>query len=195
SDTDRGAAFSYDDGGVRQWVGRDRRAATASRVRHTQRARVPDRGRSVHRLGDAEGEGLSSRSSADFWSARLAHLAALGHLDGIELAEANALWRSSKTTQEIQARLDQAEDDRKQAMVLFELSRLATLGTDVQSDLDGAAMMLAGALGHDAVGIWALSEHKLRLRAGTGYDTGTSEAPVDEADTVLATVLREKRAA
>jgi len=122
-------------------------------------------------------------------------LTRLAELAGIELAEANALWRSSKTTQEIQARLDQAEDDRKQAMVLFELSRLATLGTDVQSDLDGAAMMLAGALGHDAVGIWALSEHKLRLRAATGYDTGTSEAPVDEADTVLATVLREKRAA
>ena len=122
-------------------------------------------------------------------------LARLAELAGIELAEANALWRSSKTTQEIEARLHQAEDDRKQAMVLFELSRLATLGTDVESDLDGAAMMLAGALGHDAVGIWALSEHKLRRRAATGYDTLMSEAPVDEADTVLATVLREKRAA
>jgi len=122
-------------------------------------------------------------------------LTRLAELAGIELAEANALWRSSKTTQEIQARLDQAEDDRKQAMVLFELSRLATLGTDVQSDLEGAAMMLAGALGHDAVGIWALAEHRLRLRAGTGYDNGTSEVPVDESDTVLATVLREKRAA
>ena len=122
-------------------------------------------------------------------------LARLAELAGIELAEANALWRSSKTTQEIEARLHQAEDDRKQAMVLFELSRLATLGTDVESDLDGAAMMLAGALGHDAVGIWALSEHKLRRRAATGYDKGTSEALVDEADTVLATVLREKRAA
>ncbi len=122
-------------------------------------------------------------------------LTRLAELAGIELAEANALWRSSKTTQEIEARLHQAEDDRKQAMVLFELSRLATLGTDVESDLDGAAMMLAGALGHDAVGIWALSEHKLRRRAATGYDKGTSEAPVDEADTVLATVLREKRAA
>ncbi len=94
-------------------------------------------------------------------------LARLAELAGIELAEANALWRSSKTTQEIEARLHQAEDDRKQAMVLFELSRLA----------------------------WALAEHKLRLRAATGYDKGTSEAPVDEADTVLATVLREKRAA
>lgn len=122
-------------------------------------------------------------------------LTRLAELAGIELAEANAAWRTNKQTQEIEARLRQAEDDRKQAMVLFELSRLATLGTDVQSDLDAAAMMLAGALGHDAVGIWALSEHRLRLRAATGYDKGTSEVPVDESDTVLATVLREKRAA
>ncbi len=121
-------------------------------------------------------------------------LTRLAELAGIELAEANALYRTSKQTQEIEARLRQAEDDRKQAMVLFELSRLATLGTDVQSDLDGAAMMLAGALDHDAVGIWALSEHRLRLRAGTGYDKATLEVPVDESDTALATVLREKRA-
>ncbi len=125
----------------------------------------------------------------------LPRLTRLAELAGIELAEANALWRTSKQTQEIEARLRQAEDDRKQAMVLYELSRLATLGTDIQSDLDGAAMMLAGALGHDAVGIWALAEHRLRLRAAIGYDKGTSEVPVDESDTVLATVLREKRAA
>ncbi len=122
-------------------------------------------------------------------------LTRLAELAGIELAAANAVWRTSKQTQEIEARLRQAEDDRKQAMVLFELSRLATLGTDVQSDLYAAAMMLAGALDNDAVGIWALAEHKLRLRAATGYDKGTVEVPVDESDTVLATVLREKRAA
>ena len=122
-------------------------------------------------------------------------LTRLAELAGIELADANALWRTSKQTQEIEGRLRQAEDDRKQAMVLFELSRLATLGTDVQSDLDGAAMMLAGALDNDAIGIWALAEHKLRLRASTGYEKRMQEVPVDESDTVLATVLREKRAA
>jgi signal transduction histidine kinase len=122
-------------------------------------------------------------------------LTRLAELAGIELAEANALWRTSRQTQEIEARLRQAEDDRKQAMVLFELSRLATLGNEVQSDLDAAAMMLAGALDNDAVGIWGLAEHRLRLRAGTGYAKGTVEVPVDESDTVLATVLREKRAA
>jgi signal transduction histidine kinase len=121
-------------------------------------------------------------------------LTRLAELAGIELAEANAHWRTNKATQEIEGRLRQAEDDRKQAMVLFELSRLATLGTDVQSDLDGAAMMLAGALGHDAVGIWALSEHRLRLRAATGYEKPAEDVQVDESDTVLASVLRERRA-
>jgi signal transduction histidine kinase len=119
----------------------------------------------------------------------------LADLAGIELNDANALYRTSKQTQEIEARLRQAEEDRRQAMVLFELSRLATLGTDVQSDLDGAAMMLAGTGGHDAVGIWAVAEHRLRLRAAMGYPKSTSEVPVDESDTILASVLREKRAA
>jgi signal transduction histidine kinase len=122
-------------------------------------------------------------------------LTRLAELAGIELADANALWHTNRQTQEIEGRLRQAEDDRKQAMVLFELSRLATLGTEVQSDLESAAMMLGGALDHEAVGIWALSENRLRLRAGTGYAKGTLEVPVDESDTVLATVLREKRAA
>jgi len=40
---------------------------------------------------------------------------------GIELNDANALYRTSKQTQEIELRLRQAEEDRKQAMVLFEL--------------------------------------------------------------------------
>ncbi|MEP6695040.1 MAG: GAF domain-containing sensor histidine kinase [Chloroflexota bacterium] len=122
-------------------------------------------------------------------------LTRLGELAGIELAEANALYRSSKQTQEIESRLVQAEEDRKQAMVLFELSRLATLGTDVEGDLEGAAMMLAGALGHDAVGIWALSGHTLKLRASMGYEKAGTDVPVDESDTALATVLREKRVA
>ena len=122
-------------------------------------------------------------------------LTRLAELAGIELAEANALWRTSKQSLETEARLRQAEDDRKQAMVLFELSRLATLGTDAPSDLESAAMMLAGALGHDAVGIWAHAEHRLRLRAETGYNEPDLDVAVDESDTLLATALREKRAA
>lgn len=92
--------------------------------------------------------------------------------------------------------LQRAEDDRQQAIVLYELSRFATLGTDPQNDIAGAAAMLAGTLRHDAVSIWQLENDRLRLRAVTGHDAelGT-EIQTDESDTTLATVLREKKSA
>ena len=62
------------------------------------------------------------------------------------------------------------EEDRKQALVLYELSRLATMGNDPQEDLDTAASMIGGMLGNDVVGVWALETNGgLRLRAAHGY--------------------------
>lgn len=62
------------------------------------------------------------------------------------------------------------EDDRRQALVLYELSRLATLGNDPQTDLETAVAMLGDTLGHDVVGLWTLDPGGgLRLRAGRGY--------------------------
>jgi signal transduction histidine kinase len=62
------------------------------------------------------------------------------------------------------------EDDRKQALVLYELSRLATMGNDPQQDLETAAEMIAAMLSNDVVGVWALeADGGLRLRAGHGY--------------------------
>src|SRR5438876_2079016 len=90
-----------------------------------------------------------------------------------------------------------AEEDRRQALVLYELSRFATLGIDPQSDLESAVAMLADNLRHDAVGVWAAEEHHLHLRASTGYgdvlpaDISTTSG----SDTVLAQVLRERRTA
>jgi signal transduction histidine kinase len=62
------------------------------------------------------------------------------------------------------------EDDRTQALVLYELSRLATMGNDPQQDLDTATDMIAAMLNNDVVGVWALeADGGLRLRAGHGY--------------------------
>ncbi|HEY8807607.1 MAG TPA: GAF domain-containing sensor histidine kinase [Candidatus Limnocylindria bacterium] len=61
------------------------------------------------------------------------------------------------------------EDDRKQALVLYELSRLATMGNDPQQDLETAADMISGMLNNDVVGVWALEPAGLRLRAAHGY--------------------------
>src|SRR5256714_11072269 len=89
-----------------------------------------------------------------------------------------------------------AEEDRRQALVLYELSRFATLGTDPSIDLDSAVAMLADNLRHDAVGVWAAEEHHLHLRASTGYgDVLPSDISTSGSDTVLAQVLRERRSA
>src|SRR5207253_2550580 len=89
-----------------------------------------------------------------------------------------------------------AEEDRRQALVLYELSRFATLGTDPQSDLESAVAMLADNLRHDAVGVWAAEEHQLHLRASSSYgDVLPSDISTSGSDTVLAQVLRERRTA
>jgi len=89
-----------------------------------------------------------------------------------------------------------AEEDRRQALVLYELSRFATLGNDPHNDLESAVAMLADNLRHDAVGVWAAEEHHLHLRAATGYgDIIPSDISTSGTDTVLAQVLRERRTA
>jgi signal transduction histidine kinase len=89
-----------------------------------------------------------------------------------------------------------AEEDRRQALVLYELSRFATLGNDPHNDLESAVAMLADNLRHDAVGVWAAEEHDLHLRAATGYgDLIPSDISISGTDTVLAQVLRERRTA
>jgi signal transduction histidine kinase len=88
------------------------------------------------------------------------------------------------------------EEDRRQALVLYELSRFATLGNDPHNDLESAVAMLADNLRHDAVGVWAAEEHHLHLRAATGYgDLIPSDISTSGTDTVLAQVLRERRSA
>ena len=89
-----------------------------------------------------------------------------------------------------------AEEDRRQALVLYELSRFATLGIDPHIDLESAVAMLADNLRHDAVGVWAAEEHHLHLRAATGYgDITPADISTSGTDTVLAQVLRERRTA
>src|SRR5207244_3597084 len=196
----------------------------------------------------------------------LSGLSRVGDLIGLELAEANALWRAQRQQQDAEAKLkasrdlqaiirkepdpsgsgartaplgcnrrtlgvinvkhrasqerygqvqvdsltqaaseiaaayltagefQRAEEDRRQALVLYELSRFATLGNDPHNDLESAVAMLADNLRHDAVGVWAAEEHHLHLRAATGYgDVIPSDISTSGADTVLAQVLRERR--
>ena len=91
---------------------------------------------------------------------------------------------------------NRAKEDRRHALALYELSRFATLGTEAASDLESAVAMLADNLRHDAVGVWAAEEHRLKLRASVGYgEVAPPEISTTGADTILAQVLRERRTA
>ena len=64
-----------------------------------------------------------------------------------------------------------AEEDRKQAIALYELSRLGGVDADPQQELETAVAMLADVMHHDVVGLWVLLENgTAERRAGRGYD-------------------------
>jgi len=64
-----------------------------------------------------------------------------------------------------------AEEDRKQAIALYELSRLGTMDVEPQQELETAVAMLADVMHHDVVGLWVLTEDgSAERRAFRGYD-------------------------
>lgn len=70
-----------------------------------------------------------------------------------------------------------AEEDRTQAIALYELSRLGTLGADPQQELDTAAAMLADVMHHDVVGLWVCRpDGAVERRASRGYDPAAPTA-------------------
>src|SRR5438094_3120075 len=116
-----------------------------------------------------------------------------GQMQVDSLTQAAAEIASALVTAE---EFQRAEEDRRQALVLYELSRFATLGIDPHNDLESAVAMLADNLRHDAVGVWAAEEHHLHLRAATGYgDITPADISTSGTDTGLAQVLREPRTA
>ena len=64
-----------------------------------------------------------------------------------------------------------AEEDRKQAIALYELSRLGSVGAEPLQELDTAVAMLADVMHHDVVGLWVLTPDGVaERRASRGYD-------------------------
>ena len=69
---------------------------------------------------------------------------------------------------ELARRLDRRRDDadRRQALALYELGRLAIFGDDIEATLHAAVTVLANTVDHDVAHIWiSLSDGSLELRA------------------------------
>ncbi|HYK98427.1 MAG TPA: GAF domain-containing protein [Candidatus Acidoferrales bacterium] len=76
--------------------------------------------------------------------------------------------------EEAAARIDvttRLENDRREAVAMYDLARLAGMGADPDADLQGAVGLIADAFAHDSVAIWTvnLDRSKLILRAAQGH--------------------------
>lgn len=91
--------------------------------------------------------------------------------------------------------LRRLETDRQQALGLFDLARLAGIGSDPQGDLEAAASLVAHAFRHDVVGIWTPNgdPRRLRLRAAFGYGEVLPGDVHLDGDQFAATVVGESR--
>jgi signal transduction histidine kinase len=98
-----------------------------------------------------------TRSSAQFDAADLDALSSIGVDIAATLSFVGAVAR--------------AEEDRKQAIALYELSRLGTMDVEPQQELETAVAMLADVMHHDVVGLWVLTaDGSAERRAFRGYD-------------------------
>jgi signal transduction histidine kinase len=106
--------------------------------------------------------------------------AAGAHFDAADLDALSAIGSDIAATLSFVTSVTRAEEDRKQAIALYELSRLGTLD-DPQQELETAVAMLADVMHHDVVGLWTLDEHGVaHRRAARGYDEGGALAiPAD----------------
>lgn len=94
-----------------------------------------------------------------------------------------------------QSTVRRLESDRRQAVALFDLARLAGNSSDAQVDLRAALSVIAVAFRHDVVGVWTPSAdpRQLQLRAEHGYgEVLPGRVDLDD-DALVATVVAEGR--
>jgi putative methionine-R-sulfoxide reductase with GAF domain len=93
------------------------------------------------------------------------------------------------------AMIQRLETDRGQALALFDLARLAGIGSDPQGDLDAASSLVAHAFRHEVVGIWTPNgdPRRLHLRAAFGYGEVLPGDVYLDGDEFAASVVGETR--
>ena len=91
--------------------------------------------------------------------------------------------------------VSRSEDDRKQAIALYELSRLGAADADPEQELETAVAMLADVMHHDVVGLWICDpDGQARRRASRGYGPdAATEIAAEAFDGAFAQALSGER--
>lgn len=133
---------------------------------------------------------LSERHT--FGEVHATRVASAADMLAVELATSNALFHAERAERALEKRLAQAEADRAQALLLYELGRLDPGGDRA---LDLAAAMLADAGQHAVVGIWACGPTaRLELRGARGYPPGERLQVLGDAEAGPAAAIRSRAA-
>ena len=116
--------------------------------------------------------------------------------DATDLDALTAIGADIAATLSFVEAVSRAEEDRKQAIALYELSRLGTLGAEPQQELETAVAMLADVMHHDVVGLWILDDQGCpHRRVSRGYDDAAATLiTADANDEALAKALGGERA-
>ena len=105
------------------------------------------------------------------------HRGSAERYDTVDLDALCAIGVDIAATLSFVGAVTRAEEDRKQAIALYELSRLGSLGAEPLQELDTAVAMLADVMHHHVVGLWVLTPDGVaERRASRGYDPATPGA-------------------
>lgn len=87
------------------------------------------------------------------------------------------------------------ESDRREALAMYDLARLAGIGADPEADLNGAIRLIAEAFGHDSVAVWTDDgAGRLTHRSAIGYGEVLPGDISPGTDEVVAAVLATRHA-
>jgi signal transduction histidine kinase len=91
--------------------------------------------------------------------------------------------------------VSRSEDDRTQAIALYELSRLGSADADPEQELETAVAMLADVMHHDVVGLWIRdADGRAHRRASRGYGPdAAAEIAADAFDGAFARAIAGER--
>lgn len=90
---------------------------------------------------------------------------------------------------------ERLENDRREAVAMYDLARLAGIGADPEADLGGAVELIAEAFDHDAVAIWTIDVERALLvrRATRGFGEVVPGDLLLRADPLVTELLATQR--
>lgn len=130
----------------------------------------------------------TNRSGDAYANERLKDLDVVaGELAGLIMRAKAAATRIDLTTR--------LENDRREAIAMYDLARLAGIGADPEGDLGSAAQLIADAFGHDSVAIWTIDPDtgQFTLRTALGYGEVLPGDPSTAPDEVIRSALASQQ--